>query len=61
MNKFIKTAAVMLVALSMTAPVFAAPTDNTDNTVSDAASSRFSDINTDDFAWARTYINSMAQ
>ncbi len=61
MNKFIKTAAVMLIALSMTAPVFAAPTDNTDNTVSDTASSRFSDINTDDFAWARTYINSMAQ
>lgn len=61
MNKFIKTAAVMLIALSMTAPVFAAPTDNTDNTVSDTASSRFSDINTDDFAWARTYINAMAQ
>ncbi|MDY3972608.1 MAG: S-layer homology domain-containing protein [Clostridia bacterium] len=58
MNKFIKTAAVMLIALSMTAPVFAAPTDNT---VSNTASSRFSDINTDDFAWARTYINSMAQ
>lgn len=57
MKKFIKTASVLLLALSMTAPVFAAPADDTDT----ADNSVFSDINTENYAWAKQYINSMAE
>ena len=58
MKKFIRTALAALMAMSMAAPVLAAPTD--DNTIY-GANSRFSDIYTDDFEWARIYINAMAQ
>ncbi|MGN0106601.1 MAG: S-layer homology domain-containing protein, partial [Hominilimicola sp.] len=57
MNKIIKTASAMLIALSMAAPVFAAPADTTDT----VSASKFNDINTENYAWAREYINSMAQ
>ena len=70
MNKFIKTASAMLIALSMAAPVFAAPTDDTtdtttSNTTSNSASAvtapKFSYINTENYAWAKDYINAMAE
>jgi len=48
MNKIIKTMSALLVALSVTVPALAAP-----------ASSKFSDV-TENFEWAKPYINSMA-
>ncbi len=53
MKKIFKTASAVLLAMSMTVPVFAAPSGDT--TV------QFSDINTENFAWAKPYINSMAE
>lgn len=52
MNRFMKTAIALLLAMSVTAPVLAAPSygSNTD----------FSDIYTEEFAWARGYIQTMA-
>lgn len=58
MKKFIKTALAALLTMSMTMPVLAAPAD--DDTIY-GANTRFSDIYTDDFEWARIYINAMAQ
>lgn len=60
MNKFMKASSAILVAMSITLPVFAAPADDaSDETVTTIE--RFSDISADDFAWAKPYINSMAQ
>lgn len=60
MNKFMKASSALLVAMSITLPVFAAPADDaSDETVTTIE--RFSDISADDFAWAKPYINSMAQ
>lgn len=53
MKKFIKTMSALLVAMSVTLPAMAAPTDDTEV-------SKFSDI-TENFEWAKSYINSMAQ
>lgn len=53
MKKFIKTMSALLVAMSVTVPAMAAPTDDTEV-------SKFSDI-TENFEWAKSYINSMAQ
>lgn len=53
MKKFIKTMSALLVAMSVTVPAMAAPTEDTEV-------SKFSDI-TENFEWARSYINSMAQ
>lgn len=53
MKKILKVAASMLLAVAMTTPAFAAPTEtNTE---------KFSDINTENFAWAKPYINEMAE
>ncbi len=46
MKKIFKTASAVILAMSLTTPVFAAPS--------------FSDINSDNFAWAKPYITSMA-
>lgn len=51
MNKVFKTALTALLAFSVSVPVFAAP---------DEYSGRFTDIGTEDFAWAKPYINEMA-
>lgn len=51
MKRFFKIASAILLALSITVPVFAEPYGDT---------SRFSDIDADNFTWARPYINSMA-
>lgn len=51
MNKVFKTALTALLAFSVSVPVFAAP---------DGYSGRFTDIGTEDFAWAKPYINEMA-
>ncbi len=63
MNKFIKTALAAAVALSMALPVFAEPTDTSeDETAAPApstSSSVFNDINTENFAWAKPYILDM--
>lgn len=74
MKKFIQTVLALTLALSMTLPVFAEPDDSTDtdtdteltDTETDTdtdtdTDSRFSDIDTEDFAWARSYINAMAE
>ena len=82
-NKFIKLTLALVMALSVSVPAMAAPTDvptdeteitatpvtatgapnsgqeNTADAV--ALSKRFSDINTNDFAWARPYINDMTE
>ena len=54
MKKCIRTAVAALAALAMAVPVFAEPADT-------ALSSRFSDINTDNYSWARGYIETMAE
>ncbi|MCH5210039.1 MAG: S-layer homology domain-containing protein [Oscillospiraceae bacterium] len=54
MKKCIRAAIAGLVTLAMAIPVFAEPA-NTE------ALSRFSDINTDNFSWARGYIEAMAE
>ncbi len=54
MKKIIKTSAAVLVTLAVAMPVFAAPTDT--NTPS-----KFNDINTENYDWARPYIDSMAE
>lgn len=64
MNKILKITLASLMALSMAVPAMAAPADTEDTeaaapSVSVAAAS-FSDINTEDFAWAKPYITSMA-
>ncbi|MBQ8301169.1 MAG: S-layer homology domain-containing protein [Clostridia bacterium] len=46
MKKFINTISALLVAMIVTFPAFAAPT--------------FSDV-TDNYEWAKPYINSMAE
>lgn len=51
-NKLIKIAVASALALSMSVPAMAEPFDG---------SALFSDINTEDFAWARPYINKMSQ
>lgn len=56
MKKLIKTASAVAVALSMAVPAFAAPADNSVSSVS-----KFKDIDSPDFAWAKTYINSMVE
>ncbi|MBR0088530.1 MAG: S-layer homology domain-containing protein, partial [Clostridia bacterium] len=82
-NKFIKLTLALVMALSVSVPAMAAPTDvptdeteitatpvtttgapnsgqeNTADAV--ALSKKFSDINTNDFAWARPYINDMTE
>ncbi len=58
MNKVFKTALTAMLALSMTVPVFAAPNDNYGDTY--VSSGRFTDIGTENFAWAKPYINEMA-
>ena len=82
-NKFIKLTLALVMALSVSVPAMAAPTDvptdeteitatpvtttgapnsgqeNTTDAV--ALSKKFSDINTNDFAWARPYINDMTE
>lgn len=71
MNKLITAALAAIMAVSLSAPALAAPAD-TDNTdainetpapttaaTTKTGASRFSDI-TDDFEWAKTYINQMA-
>lgn len=64
MNKLFKTALAAVLALSMTLPVFAEPsdTDESEATASPAPvtdSAVFSDINTENFAWAKPYILDM--
>ncbi len=70
MNKFVKAALAVLIAASMTTPVFAEPenggTDNTAQTgntkeTQTLTSSKFSDISSTDYDWARPYINSMVE
>lgn len=58
MNKVFKTALTAILALSVTIPVFAAPNDNYGDTY--VSSGRFTDIGTENFAWAKPYINEMA-
>ena len=68
MKRAIKTASAILLALAMTTPAFAAPTDTdttTDTpiatpTAAPSTSTRFTDINSEEFAWAKSYINDMA-
>ena len=68
MKRVIKTASAILLALAMTTPAFAAPTDTdttTDTpiatpTAAPSTSTRFTDINSEEFAWAKSYINDMA-
>jgi DNA polymerase-3 subunit alpha (Gram-positive type) len=68
MKRVIKTASAILLALAMTTPAFAAPTDTdttTDTpiatpTAAPSTSIRFTDINSEEFAWAKSYINDMA-
>ena len=68
MKRAIKTASAILLALAMTTPAFAAPTDTdttTDTpiatpTAAPSTSIRFTDINSEEFAWAKSYINDMA-
>lgn len=68
MKRVIKTASAILLALAMTTPAFAAPTDTdttTDTpiatpTAAPSTSTRFTDINSEEFAWAKPYINDMA-
>ena len=65
MKRVIKTASAILLALAMTTPAFAAPTDTdttTDTpiatpTAAPSTSTRFTDINSEEFAWAKSYIN----
>lgn len=81
MNKFFKTALALVVALSITVPVFAEPDIDTDEaedtetvqtvdtpddedtetevTVPSVGGGVFSDINTENFAWAKPYILDM--
>ena len=59
MKRVIKTASAILLALAMTTPAFAAPTDTdttTDTpiatpTAAPSTSTRFTDINSEEFAW----------
>ena len=51
MKSFFKTASAILLAMSIAIPAFAEPYGDT---------ARFSDIDTENFAWAKPYINSMA-
>ena len=68
MKRAIKTASAILLALAMTTPAFAAPTDTdttTDTpiatpTAAPSTSTHFTDINSEEFAWAKSYINDMA-
>lgn len=55
MKRILKTASAVLIAMSIAVPAFAAPTEDTAY-----KTSNFSDINTEDFAWAKSYINAMA-
>lgn len=52
MKNIIKKASAFLLALSVASPVFAMPTDT--NTM------RFTDINGEEYLWAKSYINDMA-
>lgn len=70
MNKFIKAASAAMIITAMAAPVFAAPASNdTDNTVQTTKTtvtktseqSKFSDLSSKDYDWARPYINSMVE
>lgn len=59
MKKFLKSAAALLAAMAIVTPAFAAPEDDTISP-STNKTVRFTDIDTENFAWARPYINSMA-
>ncbi len=64
MNKLLKTVLAFTLAMSMTLPVFAEPTDTqegeTEATPAPVTESNvFSDINTENFAWAKPYILDM--
>lgn len=64
MNKLLKTVLAFTLAMSMTLPVFAEPTDTqegeTEVTPAPVTESNvFSDINTENFAWAKPYILDM--
>lgn len=61
MKRFITAVLAAFMAVSVTVPAMAEPTgDNTDSAIY-GVNTRFTDIYTDDFAWARIYINAMAQ
>ena len=60
MNKLFKTALAAVMVLSMALPVFAEPSETDENTAApNAGSNVFSDINTENFAWAKPYILNM--
>lgn len=60
MKKFLKTVLAVGMVFAMAAPVLAAPADTDETAIVTTSQSTFSDIDTENFAWAKPYIISMA-